>query len=566
MKEESLKRIRFCFLLLFIGIGCGKPVSAQQYLSQLVSINIQNEKLGDVLAKLSEEGGFYFSYSSNVIPKDSLVSIRADQGRLEDVLNILLQGNYELKEAPNYIILREAPNRLRLISDNNMDAGRVYSITGFVVDDLTGAKLPNASVYEKNLLLSTLTDERGYFKLPIKNPESSIALTVSKEYYRDTTVILLAPVQVQAGNKSKRRYGYRPGDELHNVERTAMGRFFVSSKQKLQSLNLGGFFATTPFQTSLTPGLSTHGSLSGQVINKFSVNILGGYTSGVNGVELGGIFNISKRDVDYLQVAGVYNLVGGAVGGVQLAGANNTVLDSVKGIQVGGLYNHVKGNVRGVQIAGGLNLVKSDVTGFQIAGLGNKAEGTVRGIQVAGILNYSRNLKGVQVGLINIADTSSGTSIGLFNFIRGGYQQVLLSTNEVTNANIAFKTGTPRFYSLVMAGMNVSNNEKAYSFGVGFGHDFVFNDRLFLSSVFSSENIFAGNWKELSNLYRVKATYNLRLSKRIGVYAGPSFSVFVNDQTAPVDGYKSDFANSPGIRFNSKVKGWLGWDVGLTLF
>src|SRR5690606_29938632 len=158
---------------------------------------------------------------------------------------------------------------------------------------------------------------------------------------------------VNPGKKGKRAYGYRPDDDLLNVERTAAGRFFVSSKQKLQSLNLGAFFANTPFQTSITPGLSTHGSLSGQVINNFSINLLGGYTSGVNGVELGGGFNINKRNVDYLQVGGVFNLVGGSVHGVQLAGGSNTVLDSVKGLQMGGLYNSVKGSMQGVQMAGG---------------------------------------------------------------------------------------------------------------------------------------------------------------------------------------------------------------------
>src|SRR5690606_33031193 len=126
-------------------------------------------------------------------------------------------------------------------------------------------------------------------------------------------------------------------------------------------------------------------------------------------------------------------LVGGSVHGVQLAGANNTVLDSVKGIQVAGIYNHAKGNVQGAQVAGAFNIAKKDVQGLQIAGVGNKTEGETKGLQIAGIFNYSRNLKGVQFGFINVADTSSGTSIGILNFIRGGYRQVLLSTNEITN-------------------------------------------------------------------------------------------------------------------------------------
>src|SRR5690606_17259852 len=124
-----------------------------------------------------------------------------------------------------------------------------------VIDDQTGSKIANASVYEKRLLLSTLTDQDGYFNLKFKQPTKSISLTISKEYYRDTTVVLLAPVLIIS--EKNQSFGYRPENERLDVERTAFGRFFVSSRQKFQSLNLRGFFANAPVQTSFTPGLST---------------------------------------------------------------------------------------------------------------------------------------------------------------------------------------------------------------------------------------------------------------------------------------------------------------------
>ncbi|OYW18030.1 MAG: hypothetical protein B7Z54_06910, partial [Sphingobacteriales bacterium 12-47-4] len=85
--------------------------------------------------------------------------------------------------------------------------------------------------------------------------------------------------------------------DLGKVERTGMGKFLLSSGQKIQSLNLKKFFTERPFQVSLIPGLSSHGKLSSQVINKFSLNVLGGYTAGTQGIEIGGIFNIDKKDV-----------------------------------------------------------------------------------------------------------------------------------------------------------------------------------------------------------------------------------------------------------------------------
>lgn len=557
-----------CFFILTFCLVFAEQIQAQHYLSRPITLDVKEEKLSDVLERIEKIGGFYFSYKSTIIQKDDLVFLSAQQSTIEEVLNKLLKGTYEYKEAPGYIILRLAPNRLQVIAEDNLDLNQLHFISGYVVDDLTGTKLANASVYEKSLLLSTLTDENGYFRLKVNNPINSISLTVSKEYYRDTTITFLAPAIVKSRNKTQRKYGYQPVDEFQNVERTAIGRFFVSSRQKLQSLNLGAFFANTPFQTSFTPGLSTHGSLSGQVVNNFSINLLGGYTSGVNGVELGGGFNINKRNVDYLQAGGIFNLVGGSVHGLQMAGINNTVLDSVKGVQISGIYNNVKGSVRGMQMAGGINRVNDSFIGVQMAGVGNLNHKGTKGLQVGGLFNYSKNLNGVQIGLVNVADTSSGLSIGLLNFIGGGYHKVSLSNNDFTNFNVAYKSGNPSFYTKLIGGVNLSSDQKAFTFGVGFGHDFIFDERLSLSSELFTQNIYLGSWKKLNNLYQAKTALNLNLSKSFGVFAGPVFNVYVNDQATVVKGYKNLLSSSkyPHINFNSKAKAWLGWEIGITLF
>src|SRR3546814_16471504 len=93
------------------------------------------------------------------------------------------------------------------------------------------------------------------------------------------------------------------------VERTRLGRFFVSSGQRIQSLNLRGFFTESPVQVSLMPGLSTQGRMSAQVVNNFSVNLIGGYTAGLNGMEMAGVFNMNKKDVGPVKIAGGFNVV-----------------------------------------------------------------------------------------------------------------------------------------------------------------------------------------------------------------------------------------------------------------
>src|SRR5690349_6353906 len=90
-------------------------------------------------------------------------------------------------------------------------------------------------------------------------------VTVSPEDYLAHDSIVIA-IQVDSIITS---YGHLLNDSI-KVERTFVGRVFVSSKQKIQSLNLKKFFTDRPYQMSLLPGLSTHGWLNAQVVNKVS--------------------------------------------------------------------------------------------------------------------------------------------------------------------------------------------------------------------------------------------------------------------------------------------------------
>jgi hypothetical protein len=230
---------------------------------------------------------------------------------------------------------------------------RIYSVSGYVYDEQSGAAINEASIYEKTILASAMTNTEGFFKIKLKSGKNNTAeLTVSKEYYEDTTIkiqprydqevsITMMPIEIPGSTEVISPEDYLTPDSLKvitdtaasanppvitdsiKVQETGIGRFLLSGKQKIQSLNLKNFFATRPFQISVVPGLSTHGQLSSQVVNNFSLNIFGGYTAGTNGFEIGGLFNIDKKEVKYFQAAGLFNSVGGEVKGFQAAGINN---------------------------------------------------------------------------------------------------------------------------------------------------------------------------------------------------------------------------------------------------
>src|SRR5690348_1019310 len=95
-----------------------------------------------------------------------------------------------------------------------------------------------------------------------------------------------------------------------------------------------------PARISVAPGLSTAGKNDEQTTSHFSLNIFGGSTGSVDGIEIGSLFNIDKLNTQYVQLAGLFNMTGGYARGVQAAGLYNTVRGSFSGTQAAGIVNY----------------------------------------------------------------------------------------------------------------------------------------------------------------------------------------------------------------------------------
>lgn len=561
---------------------------AQSMLDTPISVQADKKPLGKILEIMEQKGNFRFAYYSKLVAKDSLVSIHADQSTIKEVLDQLLKNKYEYKESKGFIILRYAPLELALVLEKNSVVGEHQVVNGYITDVKTNKRIENASVYERNALQSTLTDKEGFFELKLKNIPQTIELTVVKENYKTITTIFLSEIKIQMGAR-KSNEDYVDGD-FSAVERTGIGRFFISSRQKIQSLNLGGLISEVPVQASLIPSLSTRGMMNSQINSSFSLNLLGGYTGGVRGVEMAGLYNINRMNVHALQMAGLFNTVGGSVKGVQLAGIYNNVFgdlnglqmsgihNSVKGSQIGlqisGIYNHVQLDAKGIQIAAIYNNVNSSQNGLQISGIYNAGHQQVRGMQIAG-LNYAKELDGLQIGLINITGSPSGYSFGLLNFKKGGYQKFSVTRNEISDINLAIKTGDNKLYTILMAGKSErTNEEKLTSFGFGLGKNILLGNRLTYNPEISIQYLYLGNWDRYNFVYKFDSPLTFRVFKGVALSAGPSFNLYSSerrDKNSP-EINNSTFVQNRTKRYNvikdngNGITGWVGWSFGLTLF
>ncbi|PTT00541.1 hypothetical protein DBR11_09655 [Pedobacter sp. HMWF019] len=524
MREYFYKTL--FFLTLFCTVA-----NAQNLLQKEINLEVKERRLSLVLEQIASKGGFSFSYNGLILPQDSLVSISVKNMPISVLLTRIIRRKVDYLESGHFIVIRGALKHLGMITSDIVSGNNLFSISGIVVDQASGERLQNASVYEKLKLVSTLTDEHGYFRLRLRsNGQLSTGITLSKQGYRDTTIFFLETISVFRGKNDKEDKSMFSNS---NVEHTGFGNALISARKKFQSLNITGFFANRPFQVSVAPDVSTRGMMGPQVINNFSLNLTGGYTGGVEGVEMAGVFNINKMDMRYFQMAGIFNLTGGTARGLQLAGVNNRTL--------------------------------GDMNGLQAAGFINSTEGTLRGVQISALNNSAGNLKGVQVGLVNVADSSSGLSIGLINIIRNGFYSVSYSATGEMNAITTLKTGSKRLYTALIIGSNISANERQYVVGLGLGTRLKIAGPLFadLQADFLLANG-GGVWDD--RWMRLHGSLNIALSKKLSIFAGPVLNRYVANSGFHVKGYQN-LANLPEYSatypIDEHFRNWLGWQAGI---
>jgi hypothetical protein len=599
-RKEIVRRMANCLVVLLLVTIPGTALRAQSLLDKLVYLSAERQTIPDILEIVSNKGNFYFSYNSSIVRKDSLVSMPPANRAVRNILELLFPHGYEFRESGQYIIIRRKPLELGLVLQESASNDNHYYVRGYVRDNQTGEVVPDATVYERDRLISAMTNQQGYFSMRLKSRYNKASITVSKEFYRDTTVsirtgfnqeirITLSPVDLSETNviirpvhlpvpdsvymvvpqldSSSILYIYKRFDSLR-VQKTALGKFLLSSRIRIQNINLSKFTAVRPVQISFTPGLSTNGKMNGQVINTFSLNILGGYSGGVKGAEIGGLFNLDKKDVQYAQLAGITNIVGGNLTGIQAAGIHNAVLDSVLGVQLGGVTNFVGGSFEGVQAAGVINYTNHSVKGAQLAGVGNVSGREITGLQIAGVFNYAKKLKGVQIGLLNIADSSDGYSIGLINVVLKGYHKLALYTTEITPFNAAFKTGNHKLYSILMGGVHPDTGRRVITFGYGIGTEQKLSKSFTLNFELGTEYVYLGSWEYLNLLNRATMSVHWKISRYFSLFAGPGFNVLLSDQQEKIKGFAHPL---PGNNYNSfsmggDRTGWFGWTAGIHIF
>lgn len=360
-----------------------------------------------------------------------------------------------------------------------------------------------------------------------------------------------------------------------------------------------------PIQLSFAYPLSTNGTNSMDYSSNFSFNILYGLNAGVNGFELGGIFNYNKGGVRGAQIAGIMNMNQQASSGTLISGVLNYQKEDFKGLQLSAI-NINFGDFNGAQIGvitiadnfigaqlgtvsvakdfnglqGGTVSIARDLKGAQLGTINVARD--LSGTQL-GTINVARNLNGLQMGTVNVAKSAKGAQIGIINIlgkdngaipiglisiVKNGYYNVEFSANEVMYTNVTFKMGVKDFYTIYKFGISFYTSSFIHSYGLGFGSRIALGEKSFLAvEASSSQIVIDGDYENNVNLLnRLDVNFHWDIGNRLHLLAGPAFNVYVTDKLGE-DGFGTlnipyTFFDETGSR--NRVAMWAGANFGIS--
>jgi hypothetical protein len=579
-------------------------ISAQDLLEKRITLKITNLPLDETLQKIGDLGSFSFSYSPDMIDVKSRVSIQAENRSIREILVAIFKDKVTFKERRRYIILQKKPETEKPEEPENFD------LNGYIIDNKTGKKLANASIYESVTLASAVSNQYGYYKIRLPAAHSSLRLEVRREDYigksipiptRKDTYLQISlnpdtlkpisgrsakhtPVQVDSlrtkvavpqfeiakaglprdtmfidSSASGKAITWADYETLRKKYRRVQNKFvsaFASAKQAVHTRNIEDTLYA-PFQASILPFLGTNHGLSGNIVNDYSINLIAGYSLGVAKFEVGSLINVVRGNVTGFQLGGVANLVGNNVTGFQYANFLNMTLGNFTGFQGTNFINYTGKNFRG----------------FQVAGVGNVVVGVLDGYQFSAGYNYAHTVrKGHQIGFVNYADSTAKVPFGLFSWVHSnGYRRYEFSTDEFNYFNTAFKTGVERFYNIFNLGFNGDTKDKPlFTIGYGFGTAQRLGKGWSANADLTGSIVFL-NTDRNDDVNQGIVKFALAIEKKIGsrfaLFAGPSLTTFFAKDSGLINAEAKKGLSPVWLGKkpdgSSKVYGWVGFQAGI---
>ena len=174
---------------IFSAAAFANDASGQGVLDKLVTINAQNTEIKTIIAELKRKTEVEFIYSTNTIQADRKISVTADEKKLGNVLNEILQPlNIGYKVVNEQILLFRLSESNTIIYEGQTIPEKKYSpITGIITSSQSGEPLAGATVIVKGKKRAVTTNNEGKFSI---EADPGDVLIISSVGYADFEVTI----------------------------------------------------------------------------------------------------------------------------------------------------------------------------------------------------------------------------------------------------------------------------------------------------------------------------------------------------------------------------------------
>ncbi|MFC5271842.1 DUF4974 domain-containing protein [Adhaeribacter terreus] len=571
-----------------------------QNLNTKISIKVKDATLPQVLQQIQKKYGYRFSYLNNELPAKARFSAEIKNKTFSEVLDVLLEKtDLGYKQSNGQIIIKKG------FPKNKPKTTAFQKLATPVTEKPVENKASQVAKTENAKPLPVKKEEKPAAKKEVAITETPAANATEK------TTETVAQNGAEMAVKSAIPADENVNDSLTVIKMEGQKESLLDKlaalrkKNETRAINPDTILFSD-VHLGVFPPISTNGTQANKYVNQMSAHLLVGTAAGLEGLEFSGFGNIEKSYVSGAQFAGFFNIAknsealtyladdrneGYNLNGAQFAGFFNLANGNVKGGQFGGYMNVAAGHMQGAQFAGFLNIAKNvygvqgagymnlakNADGAQLAGFLNVAD-TVSGLQAAGFLNVAKAVKGTQLGFFNVADSVSGVSIGVFSFVnKGGYKRAEFYVADDFDANVAFKLGMQKYYTFVALGAELNDN-KRWAYGFGFGREWRPTSRFRVNTDLMAYNVIEESYEnfpdgfleadELNLLNKFRLLGTLQITKRIAVFGGPVYNVFVSKYQDPASSeIGSQLVTNTFFDRTSNggtnVKMWLGFNAGV---
>lgn len=154
---------------VFVTSLYAKEADSQSVLDKSFTISVENMQLKKVISAIQKQTKVKFTFSTNVINAERVITYSAQEKKISDFLNEVLKPyNISYQVVDNQIILY--PANVETAPDiNAVDIKAINpdkTISGIITND-KGEPLPGVTVTEKNKSNAVTTDEKGYYSIRV---------------------------------------------------------------------------------------------------------------------------------------------------------------------------------------------------------------------------------------------------------------------------------------------------------------------------------------------------------------------------------------------------------------